>query len=357
MRITALVPTHHLPEESMAWITEARSVFDEVIVLIDQKHATPGTVARAEKVATQVARNNTDLWNDPDRFSLLGGCNSDWVFILEYDEQLSPAWQQDGWRQVLETTNFTHFWILRRWTVPGGRYIRDNPWWPDFQLRLFRNNLKGTTFPKRLHDAIYVPGPTACFLNLAIHHHVLWLLSREQREAKAAYYEQLRPGFGSGHYYLYEDYRPSQAPLPEPTKLDLNREIIRMDKLSSEKISDISMKVKTAPREVIVSEMFWLDVEITNATREPLYSCPPFPVRLSYHWMQEATHLMVVFNGERSGLYPCAPANTTTPWRMVVRAPSEPGKYILQTTMVQDGVCWFEGLCPEIVQEFVISVM
>src|SRR3954447_17113151 len=85
IRVTALVPTHHLPEESMAWVTEARNIFDEVIVLIDQKNATPGTVARAEIVATTVIRNNNDLWHDPDRFSFLAARNADWVFILEYD--------------------------------------------------------------------------------------------------------------------------------------------------------------------------------------------------------------------------------------------------------------------------------
>src|SRR4051794_35890214 len=94
MRVTALVPTHHLPEESMAWVTEARNIFDEVIVLIDQQHVTPGTLARAEKVATKVVRNNCGLWRDPNRFSLLSGSESDWVFILEYDEQLSSEWQQ-----------------------------------------------------------------------------------------------------------------------------------------------------------------------------------------------------------------------------------------------------------------------
>src|SRR3954453_22745536 len=81
MRVTALVPTHHLPEESMAWITEARNIFDEVIVLIDQKNATPGTVDRAEIVATTVTRNNSDLWHDPDRFSFLAARNADWIFI------------------------------------------------------------------------------------------------------------------------------------------------------------------------------------------------------------------------------------------------------------------------------------
>jgi hypothetical protein len=37
-------------------------------------------------------------------------------------------------------------------------------------------------------------------------------------------------------------------------------------------------------------------------------------------------------------------------------APSEPGKYILQTTIVQDGVCWFEDIWPGIVHEFVVEV-
>ena len=37
-------------------------------------------------------------------------------------------------------------------------------------------------------------------------------------------------------------------------------------------------------------------------------------------------------------------------------APSQPAEYILQTTMVQDGVCWFEDIRPGIVQEFAVSV-
>jgi hypothetical protein len=42
---------------------------------------------------------------------------------------------------------------------------------------------------------------------------------------------------------------------------------------------------------------------------------------------------------------------------MVVLAPSEPGEYILQVTVVQDGIQWFENVNPAILQEFVISVM
>jgi hypothetical protein len=354
--MTALVPTHHLPEESMAWISEARNIFDDVIVLIDQKRATPGTVARAEKVATDVVRSNRETWYDPDRFSLLADCRGDWVFILEYDEQFSSEWQQAGWRRILETTNFTHFWIPRRWIVPGQRYISANPWWPDFQLRLFRNRVEGTMFPAKLHDPIRVPGLGAAFRSLMIHHHVLAICSREERERKVRHYEQSLPGRASGHYYLYEKYRPTEAPIPCSASLDLDREIIRMDTLSREKISHVSIKVRTMLSEVIVSEMFWLEVELTNATDEPLYSCPPFPVRLAYHWIQRTTHVMVVFDGERSGLFPCVPSNSSTPWRMVVIAPREPGEYLLQVSIVQDGVRWFDDVSPDILQERVISV-
>jgi hypothetical protein len=356
MRITALVPTHHLPEESMVWITEARDVFDEVIVLIDQKNTTPGTVARAEKVATTVARNNNDLWRDPDRFSLLAACNADWVFILEYDEQLSPEWQQDGWRQLLEKTDLTHFGIPRRWIVPGPQYIRTDPWWPDFQLRLFRNNLEGTTFPARLHDTIHVPGPSACFSNLAIHHHVLWLCPREMREDKERHYGQLRPGGTLGHYYLYEDYAAPQSPLPAPIALDISREIIRMEQLPLGEVSKLSLEVSAVPREVNISAMFWPRARVTNGLDQPLFPVAPHPVRLAYHWLEKLTRKVVVFEGIRSGFFPGLEAKATAQYDMTILAPDQPGEYILQTTVVQDGVCWFENVRPGIVKEFPVLV-
>ena len=42
---------------------------------------------------------------------------------------------------------------------------------------------------------------------------------------------------------------------------------------------------------------------------------------------------------------------------MEIVAPDQPGEYILQTTMVQEGVRWFEEVRPGIVQEFGVSVL
>ena len=53
---------------------------------------------------------------------------------------------------------------------------------------------------------------------------------------------------------------------------------------------------------------------------------------------------MFMWDGYRSGLCRGAPANTTIRGTMPVLAPSKAGQYILQTTMVQERVCWFEQL-------------
>ena len=65
---------------------------------------------------------------------------------------------------------------------------------------------------------------------------------------------------------------------------------------------------------------------------------------------------MVVFDGSRSRLSPPLDPNATGRYPMKIVAPEQPGEYILQTTMVQEDVCWFEDIQPGIVQEFGVTV-
>ena len=356
MQIKALLTTHNLPEESLPWMAEAREVFGELIIFIDENRVTAGTESRARSVGTSVYHHRADTWFEWDLGAMARACESDWVFIIEYDEQLSPEWHQDSWRQILEKTESTHFWCPRRWVVPDGRYITSTPWWPDFQLRLLRNGVAGTTFPARAHDTIYVPGPGGHFQHLAIYHHVLWLWSRAAREDRVRYYEQLRPGHQVGHYYVYEDYECPTALLPEAMAWDADLQVMHMDTLEPDAVARISLDVGAVPEEVAVSEMFWVEVTVNNATDRLLAAVPPFPVHLSYHWIDESTHQMILFEGQRSEVFPGVQANDSLRCWMRVVAPSLPGKYILQTTMVQENVCWFEDVRPDILQEFQVLV-
>jgi hypothetical protein len=131
-----------------------------------------------------------------------------------------------------------------------------------------------------------------------------------------------------------------------------------MDKLSAEDVGAISLEVTSAPpREVNASATFKLNARVTNASNKVLYSVPPCPVRLAYHWIEKTTRQMVVLDGNRSGLFPGADPNTSQSYPLTILAPAEAGEYVLQITMVQEGVCWFESIRPEILQEFAVFVV
>jgi hypothetical protein len=355
-QITAMVATHHLPEESMPWMTEARGIFGALVVFIDENRVTPGTESRARSVATRVHSQKFDTWYDGDRGAMARACESDWVFVIDYDEQLSPEWHHDAWRQILNTTELTHFWCPRRWVVPGGRYITSSPLWPDVQLRLLRNGIAGTAFPTKLHDLIYVPGRPGLFQHLGLYHHTLSLWSRAAREEKVRSYEALRPGGGLRRYYLYEDYSYRTAELPEAAVWEADGEVLQMDALTPDEIAAISLEVGAVPVSVGVAEAFWIDATVKNGTNRPLVAFPPYAVRLSYHWLDASTRQVVVFDGERSELFPCVPANHSMRYSMRIEAPAVPGKYLLQATMLQESVGWFEYVQPAILREFAMLV-
>lgn len=66
------------------------------------------------------------------------------------------------------------------------------------------------------------------------------------------------------------------------------------------------------------------------------------PVRISYHWYDLSGN-KVLFNGLRTNLPDGGiAANYTVELEMLVQSPTEPGCYILELTLVQETVCWFE---------------
>jgi glycosyltransferase involved in cell wall biosynthesis len=151
---------------------------------------------------------------------------------------------------------------------------------------------------------------------------------------------------GSTHNYILRKHRA------------LYHDLIRMDKLSAEDVAAIALEVTGAPpREVNASATFKLKARVTNASDKVLYSVPPCPVRLAYHWIEQTTRQMVVLDGNRSALFPGANPNTSESYPVTVLAPAEAGEYVLQITMVQEGVCWFESIRPEILQEFAVFVV
>ena len=130
-----------------------------------------------------------------------------------------------------------------------------------------------------------------------------------------------------------------------------NRRCARTKKRGRETASAIFIYSKTTPLDLL-----WLEVEVTNHSGRILCCGAPFPVNLAYHWLRHASRETIVLDGERTAILPeLAPENTGR-WKMFVIAPKTPGDYLLQLTMVQEGVRWLEEENPDLIQECRVTV-
>jgi FkbM family methyltransferase len=87
----------------------------------------------------------------------------------------------------------------------------------------------------------------------------------------------------------------------------------------------------------------FLSVTVTNESSVPWRSQGKTPEHLCYHWL-DTDRKMVVFEGKRSLIpEPGIPQGESRRCTLIVDAPPLPGRYVLQATLVREGICWFEN--------------
>jgi hypothetical protein len=210
-KISCVLLTDHLSVESGGWFCDVRKLVDEFVILVDSERANDETYAIANELGTVVRHLKGKGFVEAHLEKMVQACSGDWILRLDSDEELSAGWFDGAWRNRLRA-DYTHFTVPRRWMHPSGGYIDCDPWWPDPQMRLFRNDLSLLTFPRQIHEPTAVRGPGDYLSHLPINHHVLRLSTRAEREAKVRHYTMLRPELPLGHYYLFEDVSPRLSP-------------------------------------------------------------------------------------------------------------------------------------------------
>ena len=101
------------------------------------------------------------------------------------------------------------------------------------------------------------------------------------------------------------------------------------------------------PEEMVVNQRYALHVRLHNRGDEYLKSLPPYPVHISYHWVDIAGKT-VVFDGIRTPLMPPLPPGGMQDVSLRVITPHDEGTYILQITLVQELQFWFEQVLPNL---------
>jgi acetolactate synthase I/II/III large subunit len=99
------------------------------------------------------------------------------------------------------------------------------------------------------------------------------------------------------------------------------------------------------PSELALHETLLVACVVTNEGGAFLLSAPPFPVHLSYRWRRGDSD-SAVMEGEPSRLSRALAPGERAEVTLLLVPPPDPGAYRLEITLKQDGVRWFDEVCP-----------
>jgi glycosyltransferase involved in cell wall biosynthesis len=164
--VSVLVPIRNeaanLPRclESVRWA-------DEIIVIDSQ--STDGSSAIAQEHGAQVVQFHFNgTWPKKKNWALENvAFRNDWIFILDADEVLPPAAQDEFARVIANAGEIAGYWINRRFMFMG-KWLRHS-YYPNWNLRLFRHSLgryekltdaNTHSGDNEVHEHVIVQGPT-----------------------------------------------------------------------------------------------------------------------------------------------------------------------------------------------------
>ena len=164
MKLTAVILTLNEEEHIKACI-ESLEWADDVLVF--DSFSEDGTVAIAQAAGAAVLQNKFENYAQQrnDALNSLPD-DTDWVFFVDADERGTPELAQEIRKMIAERPQMG-------WYVPRHNYIFGNitlgaGWYPDYQLRLFRNGR--VHYERPVHEIAVVDGSIGHLANPLIHY-------------------------------------------------------------------------------------------------------------------------------------------------------------------------------------------
>ncbi len=152
--------------------------FADEIIVVDN-----GSSDKTSEISKEFTKNVYEQKNDPEKIDLqknfgFSKATGDWILSLDADERV-PAelakeiesrimpWPQGPRPGGNHESGIDGYWIPRK-NIIFGKWIKSDMWWPDFQLRLFKNG-KGKFGQNSVHTALTVDGQTEKLENFLLH--------------------------------------------------------------------------------------------------------------------------------------------------------------------------------------------
>jgi hypothetical protein len=221
-RLSTCIMTMNSADRIRPLLKYIRCFSDEIVVGVDSK-TTDSTFAACEGLADELFVIQSDaLTCNAGLEALVARCHGDWILRLDDDEFPEPHFQPliSG---LMRQSRYTHYKIprLHLCEVEPLRWIDDGYLYPDYQMRLFRNDPALLKFPGAVgHLGIECEGPKGRLNTVNLVHLNLAINPRFKRESKlGTYIERLQGGWVhpvNEHALLFEDFHYRIKPYRYP---------------------------------------------------------------------------------------------------------------------------------------------
>lgn len=169
LSLTVVINTKNEEHNLARCLKSLKSLAEQVLVV--DMGSTDRTVKIAKEFGAKVLHYEKDYgFADPARNFAFSKVETDWILVLDADEELTPELITFITARVESPTADVYY--LPRKNIFFGQWVEHAGWWPDHNPRFFRNGY--LSWPGRVHGAPEVKGRTE-FLpakeKLAIIHH------------------------------------------------------------------------------------------------------------------------------------------------------------------------------------------
>lgn len=286
MKLSIATITISKERQLSALLSSLEHIADELVVFVDNT-TTDNSLAVARTFTDRaylVEHSDTGTFEARAQ-EMVSACTGDWILIIADDETLSPQWNRALVSKLMADKYATHYWVPRCWMVPqNNHFICTAPWYPDYQLRFFRNIPSLLKFPTKIHESILVAGEGVYLSDASIYHWDLVWNSRENREKKVARYTRLNPENPCGEYYLYEDHYHEVASVEViPSLPSSNRQIAPIN------TGLVEIKLLSHPKKMVTGQGYTVNLSISNFSTRTFCPTSHFIEKtitsIGYHWL------------------------------------------------------------------------
>ncbi len=117
----------------------------------------------------------------------------------------------------------------------------------------------------------------------------------------------------------------------------------------------VGLTVEHISKKMKINTDYELTVKVENHNDMTMQSIMPFPINMAYHWKNiDGTY--AIYDGDRTPLITPLFPFSYTDIGMRLKTPATPGNYVLEISMVQESLFWFEKYCDNLPESVEISV-